>query len=150
MESDRKKIESIFCKKGFFENLKPFAGAVRVMHKLLSLDYNIFICTSPLILNPYCLSEKYSCILKHFGEEFKKRLITVSDKTLIRGDILIDDKPIPSGLYQPSWNHIIFDQPYNRHIDGVPRIINWQDGKYLDTIKQVLKHRLVANIAGRI
>jgi len=55
----------------------------------------------------------------------------VKDKTLIIGDILIDDKPEIKGISTPNWEHIIFDQPYNKNITNKKRI-NW------DNFKEVL------------
>lgn len=55
-------------------------------------------------------------------------LFLTNDKTIVKGDILIDDKPEPIGLEKPEWEHIIFDQPYNRYIKDKRRIncFNWK------------------------
>ncbi|MCT7149596.1 hypothetical protein M1196_23400, partial [Salmonella enterica subsp. enterica serovar Oranienburg] len=63
-------------------------------------------------------------------------MIITTDKTLVRGDILIDDKPVISGElpeystgtnHARSWEHVIFDQSYNRHITNRRRILDWGD-----------------------
>ena len=35
---------------------------------------------------------------EHLGSEFTKRVILTRDKTLVRGDVLIDDKPTIGGI----------------------------------------------------
>jgi 5'-nucleotidase len=50
-------------------------------------------------------------------------VILTRDKTLVRGDILVDDKPTIAGLATPLWRHILFDQPYNRHFPTLR--LNW-------------------------
>ncbi|MGM0931630.1 MAG: 5' nucleotidase, NT5C type [Actinomycetota bacterium] len=39
------------------------------------------------------------------------------DKSLVRGGILIDDKPEINGAHVPARKHLMFDQDYNRHIE---------------------------------
>merc|ERR1712048_684490 len=58
-----------------------------------------------------------------------KRLILTCDKTTVRGDFLIDDKPSICGSQQPLWTQIIFDAPYNRDVGlGCRRRLHlWDD-----------------------
>ena len=65
---------------------------------------------------------------RHFGEAFLPRLILAKDKTWVHGDVLIDDKPEVTGSRTPTWQHVIFDQPFNRGADG-PRMTwsNWRE-----------------------
>jgi hypothetical protein len=39
------------------------------------------------------------------------RVILTHDKTLVRGDVLIDDKPGITGNMIPAWKHLVFDSP---------------------------------------
>lgn len=45
-------------------------------------------------------------------------MIVTKDKTLVHGDLLIDDKPRVTGTRSPAWQHVLYDQPYNRHVDA--------------------------------
>jgi len=121
-------IEKIRNSKGFILNLKPINGSLVALKYLFEKNYNVFICTTPFSKNKYSMSEKYEWIIKNLGNEWKDRIIITEDKTLIRGDILIDDKPDINGLASPNWEHIIFDQPYNKQIIGKKRI-NWNNFK---------------------
>ena len=40
-----------------------------------------------------CVCVQYAWVEKHLGQEFVEQVILTRDKTLISGDILIDDKP---------------------------------------------------------
>lgn len=47
---------------------------------------------------------QYAWVEKHLGRDFLEQVILTRDKTLITGDILIDDKPDILG--EPPWNFV--------------------------------------------
>lgn len=111
----RAHVEPIIHSEGFFRSLPVVPGAVEGLLKLCE-KHRVTICTSP-VTTPWCASEKHSWVLEHLGRKFAKEMIVTKDKTLIRGDVLIDDRPEVKGKMVPVWEHILYDQPYNRHID---------------------------------
>jgi 5'-nucleotidase len=119
-------LEEIYLSKGFYLELPPIEGSVEALTELSKKDYDVYICTSPLLKNPYCLQEKYDWIINHLGEDWAKRMVIAKDKTIIQGDILIDDKPDIKGIQKPTWEHIIYSQPYNEQITSKRRI-TWND-----------------------
>lgn len=121
----RDMIEAIALEPGFFENLKPIPGAIEAVRALAAAGHDVRICTSPKKIHTYCVPEKYNWIKEHLGQEFVERTIMTRDKTLTQGDILIDDKPVVTGSGQPRWEHIIFDQPYNKHVSN--RRLDWSN-----------------------
>lgn len=129
--STRKTIEKIYHTPGFFKNIPPITGAIQATKDLIKEGHEIIICTAPLSNYENCVLEKYQWVEKHFGRELTKKIILTKDKTIIKADILIDDKPIIEGLSKPKWKHVIFDAPYNRHIKNKPRIVadwsNWRE-----------------------
>lgn len=114
----RKEVEAIYTAPGFYRNLPPIAGAIKSINGLLALGHDVRICTSPLNAYRHCVLEKYEWVENHLGSEFIARMVVTKDKTLVHGDILIDDKPEITGICTPTWRHILFDQPYNRHVKG--------------------------------
>jgi len=122
----RKKVRKIYTSPGFFSKLKPVRGSIKALKSMQKLGYNIFICSSPIKENSLNVKEKYDWIKVHLGQGWVDKTIIIRDKTLIQGDLLIDDRPKIEGLLTPSWEHIIFDQPYNRNIKNKKRI-NWQN-----------------------
>jgi 5'-nucleotidase len=95
---------------GYFRTLDPLPGAVEGINKLTELG-DVWICTAPLTGNPTCASDKMDWAAEHLGEQWRKRLVITKDKTLVRGDFLIDDKPLIKGSMVPQWTHILFQSP---------------------------------------
>jgi 5'-nucleotidase len=93
------------------------------MNSLLSAGHDVRICTAPISAYRNCVEEKHRWVETHMGAAWVRRLILTKDKTLVRGDVLIDDRPSVGGVLEPTWEHLIFDAPYNRDIVG--RHINW-------------------------
>lgn len=77
---------------GFFANLKPLEGAVESVEVLLKSDlYSPYILTAPSTINPLCYTEKRIWVEQHLGMEMVERLIISPDKSLLKGDYLVDD-----------------------------------------------------------
>ena len=77
-------------KVGFFLGLEPLEGAIEGMHTLMT-KYDVWILTRPSIKNTNCYTEKAEWIKKYFGENFLEKLILCPNKSLVKGDYLIDD-----------------------------------------------------------
>lgn len=120
------KVQDICHSEGFVRGLPPTPGGVEAVHEMLTKGHDVRFCTSHLLTYDYSVPEKYQWIEKHFGASYIDRIILTRDKTLIRGDILIDDKPEITGIENPSWEHILYDRPFNRRIDHKRRL-NWQN-----------------------
>lgn len=123
------KIEGVCYAPGFYLNLPPVSGAIDAVKQLVETGNQVIICTTPFSQYENCVLEKYQWLEKYLGRDFTRKIILTRDKTLIRGDILIDDKPEITGIAQPEWEHIVFDFPYNRHVSGKRRITweNWKE-----------------------
>ncbi|OGZ13314.1 MAG: hypothetical protein A3C93_00145 [Candidatus Lloydbacteria bacterium RIFCSPHIGHO2_02_FULL_54_17] len=120
-------IEEIVLRKGFYRNLPPIVGGCEALEYLLAQGNDVRICTAPKRDFRNCTLEKLEWIDEHFGRKWSERTIITRDKTLVSGDILIDDKPNVKGVRQPSWEHIFYDQPYNRTHKG--RRLTWTNYK---------------------
>jgi 5'-nucleotidase len=115
--------------KDFFENMPHIAGAIEFMEEIWdSEEYDSFICTAPDMDSEglMCATEKLRSIERLFGKKWLKRTIMTNDKTMIDGDILIDDKPEIKGAQEPRWKRVFFTHGYNKHLPG-PRIGNWTE-----------------------
>jgi 5'-nucleotidase len=77
-------------KVGFFLELEPLEGAIEGMNTLMT-KYDVWILTRPSIKNTNCYTEKAEWIKKYFGENFLEKLILCPNKSLVKGDYLIDD-----------------------------------------------------------
>lgn len=122
----RSKIYEIYHDPRFFHDMPPIPGAVEGVHAMAALGWDIFICTTPYYSNEHTFAGKYQWAVEHLGKGWGERVIFTRDKTVVHGDLLIDDKPDIKGVMTPTWEHIVFDQAYNRHIQDKRRI-NWQN-----------------------
>merc|ERR1719456_1009117 len=95
-------------------NLPPMKGGLEALKEMDSAGYSIWICGSLIRTSRYCAQEKWEWVRKHLGEEWLERLILCTDKTTVRGDILIDDHPHLIGSQTPLWEQVLFDAPYNQ------------------------------------
>lgn len=120
----RDKIRAIYHEQNFFLNLPVIDGAKEAIETLKNKGHTLFFCTSPLSDFKYSVIEKYIWVGKNFGPQWRKKIILTKDKTMIKGDILIDDKPEITGEIEPEWEHVLYDSPYNRATVGKRRI-NW-------------------------
>ena len=112
----------LYGEAGFFESLPPVPDAVEAARALLAAGHDVRICTAPVNQYRYCAGEKIAWVEQHLGAEWTRRVIIAKDKTWVRGDILIDDKPDIEGSLSPLWQHRLYDAPHNRHLN-LPRIV---------------------------
>lgn len=122
----RGQVDAIYQARGFYRGLPPISGAIEGVRAMLAAGHDVRICTSPLDLYSHCVLEKYEWVEHHLGMDFVRRMIVTKDKSVVLGDVLIDDNPDVSRTRPPVWRHVLFDQPYNRAAAS-PRITwaNW-------------------------
>lgn len=123
----KERVREIYHTKGFYLNLPIVAGAKEEVLRIIERGHEVRICTAPLTQHKHCVDEKFAWVEHHFGLAFTKRIIIAKDKTVIRGDYLIDDKPVITGFFTKTcWEHVVFDAPYNREAPGL-RLNGWAD-----------------------
>lgn len=77
---------------GFFEKMVPKPDAIEVAQALYDHEhYKVYILTAPSLYNPPCYSEKRLWVEGHLGFQWVERLIIANDKSLLKGDYLVDD-----------------------------------------------------------
>lgn len=109
---DRRALRKIIETPGWFENLPVVAGAVEGVDWLLGAGHDVWVCTKPLEANPTCRDGKGAWLREHIPE-LEDRLIIAPDKSLVTGDILLDDAPAPGQIARASWRPVVFSAPYN-------------------------------------
>ncbi len=120
-------INEILSSPGFFRSMPPIEGAIEAVKEIKNKYCEVFICTSPLRVYQNSI-EKYEWVEQYLGPEWIEKIILTKDKTLVRGDILIDDKPIIKGIATPAWEHILYTQPYNKGLTD-RRHLTWKNWK---------------------
>lgn len=75
---------------GFFTNLSPLEDAIE-SYKLLEKHFDVRILTAPSVMNPSCYTEKRLWVEQHLGMDACHKMIICPDKSLLKGEFLIDD-----------------------------------------------------------
>lgn len=101
---------------GFFSRLEPIEGAIEGVKKLEE-KYDIYFLTRPSIMNLHCYTEKAEWIRENFGIDYLKKLIIAYDKSMVKGDYLIDDHVL-NGQLEFKGEFIKFDSE---------RFPNWKE-----------------------
>lgn len=130
-EELRELAKQIYTDKNFCRELSMIEGsldAIREIEKMENID--AFICSAPLFPSyQNSTLDKFNWVKNNLGEHWVNKLILTYDKTVIAGDYLIDDNPEIKGSAIPKWEHIVFDQPYNRDSKTEKRLTwkNWKE-----------------------
>jgi len=122
-------VKEVYNSPGFIRSLPVVQGSIEAIKELSSRGYEVFICSAPLSNYENCVLEKHEWIEEHLGREWTRKLILTRDKTLVKGKLLIDDRPEIKGAATPEWEHILYDRPYNRNIKDKRRLTwgNWKE-----------------------
>lgn len=126
-EELREKVDEIYHNKNFILNLPIAPNSLEAIKEMVSRGLDVRICSSPLSNYKNCVGEKYQWVENNLGFDFTKKIILTKDKTLIKGDYLIDDNPTIDGITKPEWEHLLYDCPQNKQFDG--KRINWLNWK---------------------
>ncbi|HRH61609.1 MAG TPA: 5'(3')-deoxyribonucleotidase [Chitinophagaceae bacterium] len=108
-------------RKGFFEGLPVIASSYEVIKKLYE-RHEVFIVSAAMEFR-YSLSEKYDWLDEHFPFIHWKRRVFCGDKSVIQGDVLIDDHDF--NLLTFSGRKILFSSPHNIHDTRFERMNSW-------------------------
>ena len=123
----KERLEALLCQEGAFSEPKPMPGAIEAIKEIAQFG-EVFFCTAPMFSNPTCMPDKVAWIEKHFGDEtWTHRIIIAKDKTAAYGHYLFDDRAEVEGRLHPMWEHVVFDNPTNRHIRTARRVLDWED-----------------------
>ena len=77
-----------------FRNLKPIDGALDAVKFLLQSDsYEVYFLSTAPWNNPSAWTDKRLWLEDQFGDSINRKLILTHRKDLLKGDILIDDRP---------------------------------------------------------
>lgn len=107
-----------------FFNFRPIKNALLSFRKLAKSDkYDVYILSTAPWSQPTAWTQKRLWVQLHLKEYGFKRLILAHDKSLLKGDIIIDDRT-GNGVYKFEGEHIHF---------GTEKFPNWKAViKYLE------------------
>ena len=87
-EINKDEILSVLFDNNFFKKIEPIPGAVKYLHKLKDEGYNIKIVTASYVKS---LPAKMDKFFEIFPFLEWKDIIIATDKSIIAGDIMVDD-----------------------------------------------------------
>lgn len=123
-ENQWKAVKQMLCDFCFWFSLPVIEGAQDGIERLKS-EHEVVWVTSSYDSCPSWLHIRKQWLKKNFGAKSDEIVIT-SNKSLVAGDILVDDKPENIKRWQQHGVCYIFDAPYNRNIGGY-RVADWPD-----------------------
>ena len=110
---------SILEWEGFWRATTVYPNAVKVLEALVAVGHKAFLVTATDLFNP-ALMTKLSHVLAPFNPSLinKDNIIIAQDKSVIEGDILIDDK-LETCLEWAENGKLVFmpEQPWNTKFD---------------------------------
>ena len=117
-----------FVKRGGFLSLKPMENASTTLNKLVEEGVKVRIVTHRLLRNgTYAQSIADTVRWLDLNNIPFHDFCAISQKSAVDTHLLIDDAPTNvEGVRQSGGYVAVFDQPYNRHLDG-PRVNNWNE-----------------------
>lgn len=113
-------IYSYVHKPRVFRTAKPIKNALEIINKLREKAQRIIYVTA----NDGA-GAKVPWLLKYGFMHTSEDFVVAYDKSLIRADILIDDKPENVMSFQ-GWG-VLMTQPWNQSVDYEGRVIDWKD-----------------------
>ena len=83
---------------------------------------------------------RVSWIADHFPS-LRRKVVVSKDKILVRGHVLIDDKPEVVGVLTPMWQHVLFETPGNAHVAADVSLYSWDEVEWIVGHVFVLRSR---------
>jgi 5'(3')-deoxyribonucleotidase len=105
----------------FFAVLRVMPHAQRVLARLQS-RYEIYIATAAMEV-PSSFNAKFEWLKKYFPFIPASHIVFCGNKSILRGDYLIDDNPRQLRLFHGEG--ILFSSPANANVTGFRRVHNW-------------------------
>lgn len=136
--ADKKSVLEYFIKApGFAYNLEPLPGAVEGVKKIAAIA-DVFFVTSPWRSSPTWVYDRDRWLVKYFGSTLGRKVIHTEHKYLVRGNVLVDDKPehvegwvVEQDANLMGWDCLLWDSHHNKDAhpcDGVlRRVSTWEE-----------------------
>jgi len=130
-EEHRKIVKEYPQNKDFFKDLDVIENS-REMVEQLNNRFDVYIASAAMEF-PYSLPHKYEWLDKHFPFIHWKRRIFCGDKSVLKGDVLIDDHDFNLSVFEG--RSIMFSAAHNANDTKYERLNNWLDAEKLFDLK---------------
>src|SRR5262249_42480455 len=135
-------IREVTSAVGFFSGLPPIQNALDGWKRIEDLGYRPRICSSPLNAHPDCEAEKRAWTSGLLGKQAAQDAYITRDKIGVHGLGSISVIPWIEGNKKASWQHVVFDMPYNSNSPIGWRLRGWDDRNLPDLLRAAqCRHR---------
>ena len=117
--------------KGFFKDLPLIENSYEVI-KELNDHYEVYVASAAMEFE-YSLPEKFEWLDQHFPFIPWKRRVFCGDKTITKGDVLIDDHDFNLSVFDG--RAIMFTSSHNVNETKYERLNSWMDAEKLFDLK---------------
>jgi len=98
----------------------------------LNNRYDVYIVSAAMEFK-HSLYDKFEWLDEHFPFIHWKRRVFCGDKSIAKGDVLIDDHDFNLATF--SGRPVVFTAPHNIHLDKYARLNNWLEAKQMFDFK---------------
>jgi 5'-nucleotidase len=130
-EEHRRIIKQYPHQKGFFKDL-PLIEYSREVIEELHNRFEVYVASAAMEF-PYSLQDKNEWLDQHFPFIHWKRRIFCGDKSVLKGDILIDDHDFNLSVFDG--RAIIFTASHNVNETKYERLNSWRDAEKMFDLK---------------
>jgi len=117
-------IDNIFLSRDFWKTIPLKDGVIDIIREL-NHQHTIYFATAPWWNDVKCMEEKVKYIKINFPFIDPHQIIFISKKWLLKGDLIIDDKP--ETIEKFDGMTIIMNQPYNQTVYADYRVEDWNE-----------------------
>lgn len=130
-EEHRSVVKEYPFRKGCFKDLPIIENSIEIIRELNN-RFDVYIASAAMEF-PYSLPEKYEWLDEHFPFIHWKRRIFCGDKSVLKGDMLIDDHDFNLSVFEG--RRIMFTASHNVNETKYERLDNWLDAEKLFDLK---------------
>jgi 5'(3')-deoxyribonucleotidase len=130
-EEHRQIVKEYPHRPDFFKDLPVIENSIEIVEELHN-RFEVYIASAAMEF-PYSLPHKIDWLDKHFPFIHWKRRIFCGDKSVLRGDVLIDDHDFNLSVFEG--RSIMFSAPHNIEETKYERLNNWLDTEKLFDLK---------------
>lgn len=130
-EEHRKIVKEYPHCEDFFKDLPVIENSKEVVEELHN-RFEVYIASAAMEF-PYSLPHKNKWLDEHFPFIHWKRRIFCGDKSVLKGDVLIDDHDFNLSVF--SGRSIMFSSPHNLNDTKYERLDKWLDAEKLFDLK---------------
>lgn len=111
-----------------YDYVVPISGALENIVKIRKMGNRIIFVTSTVVgANGHKLEWLYNHDFLNRGKRVEPDYVELHDKYLLKGDILIDDKPENIIEFEKHTGPgLLFDRPHNQGYDELARVHTWE------------------------